>query len=487
MSKRPLSTRLLAFGSLLIAGCSTQSNYLGFDRLTAVEPPATSDPPSTSSEPPPKIDSGTHTSESTATESTAPTSSPAPDSGPDAMPGTDAGPIEAGAMDASLDSGHVAEETDAGSRPMPNHFVDVLGVPPEEVNRRIQAVYEQLFHGGENEKIYYEVGDDEAYIFDVAHEDTRMDALGYGMFVSVQLNHQEEFDRIWKFAKNRMRYPDGAHMGHFALQCDLTEAVCSEEIATLGTFFTLTSLMFAEARWGSNGDAGAAYQEDASALLYVLRDIEGRNRDGDTNITNAFHPVTNLPQKGPTTELQEWVYPSNVWPAFFQIWGDKTGEAYWDTVADSSRRYLQIAAHPTTGLVANTTTSDGASVEGFDVFDSDSYGLWLSLALDQTWYGTDAWQVEEANRVLTFFSTTFGASGYPATFTPNGDPEDLFSNSGALVAMNGALAGIATVPEREAFIRRVWDTPAPRDFFRYFDGITQLLSMMYLGGVLRPY
>jgi hypothetical protein len=106
------------------------------------------------------------------------------------------------------------------------------------------------------------------------------------------------------------------------------------------------------------------------------------------------------------------------------------------------------------------------------------------MALDQTWFGKDPEQSDIANRVITFFNQ-FGGS-YPALYLYDGTVQN--SNpSGALVAMNGVAAGIASIPQREAFIRVVWNTPTPIGLIRYFDGITQLLALMSLGGVLQPY
>jgi oligosaccharide reducing-end xylanase len=384
---------------------------------------------------------------------------------------------------------------DGGPRePPPNHFVEVLGVTPEEVDQRIEAAFQQLFHGDpSSQAIYFEVGDDAAYIYDRAHEDTRMDAIGYGLFIAVELDHQEEFDRVWSFAKRNMQFTMGSHAGYFSLRCTVAGEDCSTESAVLGTFFSATALLFAEARWG-NGEGILDYGTQAREILDLMRNIEARNRGVLDGVTNAFNAETSLPQKEPTSEERDFVMPGVVWPAFFEIWAEKTGNPFWETVAEQSRAYLNVASHPETGLYPHTTNADGAVPEGFvttdantrsfATFDQDTYGVALSLALDQTWFGVDPAQVDVANRIITFFDA-YGGS-YPAIYLYTGEQQN--SNaSGALVAMNGAIAGISTRAAREAFIRVVWDTPTPIGFYRYFDGVSQLLSLMYLGGVLRPY
>ena len=89
-----------------------------------------------------------------------------------------------------------------------------------------------------------------------------------------------------------------------------------------------------------------------------------------------------------------------------------------------------------------------------------------------------------ANRVIRFFSK-FGDS-YVAEYTLAGSQSNSLG-SWALVAMNGSLAGIATVGEREEFVRRVWKAEIQRGTIRFFDGINQLMSLMYLGGQFRRY
>ena len=54
-----------------------------------------------------------------------------------------------------------------------------------------------------------------------------------------------------------------------------------------------------------------------------------------------------------------------------------------------------------------------------------------------------------------------------------------------LVAMNGASALIATVPERTAFVQAVWDLAIPTGLSRYYSGLLDLLAVLVLGGQLR--
>src|SRR5690349_9264263 len=81
-----------------------------------------------------------------------------------------------------------------------NLFKEYLGKSDEEIQARIDAAWEQLFYGSDvSERVYYPVGEDMAYIADIGNGDVRSEGMSYGMMIAVQLNKQEEFDRLWKW------------------------------------------------------------------------------------------------------------------------------------------------------------------------------------------------------------------------------------------------------------------------------------------------
>lgn len=381
----------------------------------------------------------------------------------------------------SPDSHSGTEGPDAGRSAATNHFREVLGYSDEEVLERIEEDFQQLFHGDKaNEAIYYEV-EDGAYIYDVLHDDTRMDALGYGMMVSVQLDHQAEFDNIWNYALENLRYSSGPAAGYFHPICPLSGAECSGGHSRLGLFFAVTALLFAQNRWGDSGRFD--YLEHAREQLRLMREKEAENDGIVEDVTNLFDAETALPARRIN---DEWEVPTAaVMPAFFSVWADRDEEPFWDRAADAGRELLIRATHPRTGLIGEVTAIDGTYPQGDETqFRDSSYIVFLALALDHSWNGPDAELEQIANRVVRFFSK-FGSS-YVAEYTLAGAQTNHLG-SGALVAMNGTLAGIATVSEREAFIRSVWEAEMQRGMIRFFDGINQLMSLIYLGGQFRQY
>ena len=79
-----------------------------------------------------------------------------------------------------------------------NLFVDVLGKTEAEVNAKIEKAWKHFFTPGAPTAVYYEVGDDMAYILDVGNNDVRTEGQSYGMMISVQLDKKTEFDKLWR-------------------------------------------------------------------------------------------------------------------------------------------------------------------------------------------------------------------------------------------------------------------------------------------------
>ena len=94
-----------------------------------------------------------------------------------------------------------------------NLFVDVLGKTEAEVQTKIDKIWNHFFTPGASTAVYFEVGDDMAYILDVGNNDVRTEGQSYGMMITVQLDHKTEFDKLWRWAKKYMQHQSGAWKG----------------------------------------------------------------------------------------------------------------------------------------------------------------------------------------------------------------------------------------------------------------------------------
>ena len=93
-----------------------------------------------------------------------------------------------------------------------------LGKNDTEVQNKIDAIWKQ-FSPRRHNAVYYNVGDTMAYIYDTGNQDVRTEGMSYGMMICIQLNHQDEFNKIWRWAKKYIQYQSGDWDGYFKWQC----------------------------------------------------------------------------------------------------------------------------------------------------------------------------------------------------------------------------------------------------------------------------
>src|SRR5690349_10569508 len=112
-------------------------------------------------------------------------------------PSPTAAPVQAGAFE---------------SGEYPNLFREYLGKSDAEIQAKLDGAWNQLFYGDDaNERVYYPVGSNMAYVLDVANDDVRSEGMSYGMMIAVQLNKKEEFDRIWNWTRTYMYQTEGGY------------------------------------------------------------------------------------------------------------------------------------------------------------------------------------------------------------------------------------------------------------------------------------
>lgn len=372
-----------------------------------------------------------------------------------------------------------------GPSEYPNAFRDVLGKTDEEIAAKIEDSFNQLFYGDpSDETVYYTVpGKEQAYIWDDYHNSVRSEGMGLGMIITVELDKRDEFDRLWRYAKSTLQPTSGPNQGYLMSWCDtpVGPMLCADPF---GLQQIAMALFFAHGRWGS--DTGTIdYGLDAINLLEVMRHKEALNGGVDSGVTNTFDSTTKLVYDYPHVSAADVTRPSIEMPAYYALWAQAMRDPFWSEAAASARTHWQEAAHPSTGLIPVRTHFDGTPVLNWDYFGSEAYRTQLSLALDHVWFGVDPWQVEEADRLLGFFSK-LGIGKYGAVFKIDGAMLNATPES-ALIFMNGVTGLVATTEDRADYIEAVWTTPPATGETRYFSGLLHMLSLLTLSGQFRVY
>lgn len=368
-----------------------------------------------------------------------------------------------------------------------NLFVDYLGQSEADVQGRIELAWQQLFYGDDDvERVYYPVGDDLAYIEDIGNGDVRSEGMSYGMMLAVQLDHQAEFDRLWKWAKTYMYQTDGPYQGYFAWHCTPDGEKLDANPASDGEEWFVMALMFASARWG-DGDGHFDYAAEAQALLDEMLHKEDQKNDLATNMFNREHrQVVFVPRIGRDSSFTD---PSYHLPAYYDLWAEWAARdnQFWAEAAQTSRAFFKLAAHPQTGLMPDYANFDGTPYGEGDHkdFRFDAWRTLSNVAVDYAWFGVDPWQVEQSNRVLNFLAAP-GIDSYANQFTLEGQPLSNDHSTG-LVAM-AAVAALAADPETgQPFVRALWEADIPSGRWRYYDGMLYLLAMLHVSGNFRIY
>lgn len=369
----------------------------------------------------------------------------------------------------------------------PNVLAEI-GLTDQEIQARIDEVWETLFYGDDDtERVYYPVGDDMAYILDVNNQDVRSEGMSYGMMIAVQTDHKEEFDRLWRWAKTYMYHESGQYAGYFSWHNRPDGTRIDRNPASDGEIWFAMALFFAAGRWG-NGEGILNYEAEANAILHTMLHTAGP-RAGATNMFDAeTKMVVFVPDFGRVSEFTD---PSYHVPHFYELWAQwaQKDQQFWREAAAASRAFWKTTAHPETGLVPNYAEFTGEPVawDNYgEVFYADAWRTAMNIAADYTWFGVDEWQVEQSNRLLRFFYNQ-GINRYNSRFRIDGTPDGQQHRSLGLIAMNATAALAADDPIRLEFVKAFWEAPLNTGQYRYYDNLLYMLALLYLSGQFRAY
>jgi oligosaccharide reducing-end xylanase len=379
-----------------------------------------------------------------------------------------------------------------------------IGKPPAAIRQKIDAAFQQLFHGNlTNETVFYEAGTNAngplAFITDVKHRDVRSEGLSYGMMIAVQLNKQAEFNAIWNWSKTYLHVTETNHpsFGFFAWQARTNGVRMSQFVAPDGEEYYVMALYFAAHRWG-NGKGIYDYKAQADELLSRMLHrpkITGpipmpwRNTNRWITAGPLFDAEHAMVLFSPSSERNRFTDPSYHLPAFYELWsrwGPKEDAEFWKRAADASRDYFVKVTHPETGLNPCYGNFDGTLVPqpgNYSTnFSYDAFRTAGNWAVDWSWWGKDVRQRELSDRLQAFFSSQ--GTNYGCVFTLDGKRLEARHAQG-LVAVNAVASLAATHPRSKQFIEELWNTPTPDGVERYYEGLLYMMALLHCSGEFR--
>src|ERR1035437_456744 len=251
-----------------------------------------------------------------------------------------------------------------------NLFLEA-GHSQKEISRKIDAAFQQLFHGDpESQTVYYSVGRNAngplAYLTDINSKDVRSEGMSYGMMIAVQLDKKAEFDALWNWSRTFMYHDSPSHpaYGFFSWSLKTTGVANSESPAPDGEEYYAMALYFVAARW-VNGAGIYNYRAAADRLLSDMKNREtitgpsGRGQETDGPDFNAEHKMVRFT---PNNQRPDHTDPSYHLPAFYELWarwGPLADRPFWAEAAKVSRDFFQKATNPATGLAPEYANFDG--------------------------------------------------------------------------------------------------------------------------------
>ena len=358
------------------------------------------------------------------------------------------------------------------------------GYSEDEINKKVESTWEKLFHGNDDERLYNQVGDDMAYIYTADTDDVRSEGMSYGMMICVQMDKQEEFNCLWKWAKTYMQHKSGEHKGYFAWQMNTDGTIKDNTPASDGEEYFATALLFASARWG-NGEGIYNYHKEAQEILTTML-----HQADDGKGVNMFNSEHKMPVFCPIGNAATYTDPSYHLPAFYEVWAleaDQDNE-FWREAAKASREYFRKATNASTGLAPDYSEYSGAAKnEGnHGDFRFDAWRTAANIACDYAWWAKDDWAVTHADTLQSFFYDK-GVESYGNQWALDGSKEYSTDHSPGLVAMN-ATAGLAASTQKAwAFVEDFWNTSPTTGKYRYYDGCLYMMGLLHCSGNFRVY
>lgn len=359
------------------------------------------------------------------------------------------------------------------------------GYTQTEIDGKLQAIAHSFFEGdADNERLYYELGSDEAYILDTGNDDVRTESMSYGMMICVQLNKKAEFDKLWRFVKNRCMIKSGPNKGFLAWQINTDGSIKDQNAAPDGDEYIATALMFAAGRWGN--DTGIDYWKEAN---YILQNMQSKGHYINSSHVNMFNKDEKQIVFVPYAQAAVYTDPSYHMPAFYELWSKwaDTNRRFWKECADKSREMYPRFANSKTGLMPDYAEFSGEARAGEHCdFRYDAWRCAMHMATDYMWFNGSETEKQQIKKLLDFFYGE-GIKDYKGLYQLNGTAIYGADHSPGLVGCNAVGAMISTENYAWDFIDDFYEMTFPTGRYRYYDGCLYFLSYLHASGNFKMY
>ncbi len=355
-------------------------------------------------------------------------------------------------------------------------FKTYLGKTDAEIKEKMDAMWEHYFKGDNNSKVFFDNGS-EGYIKDINNNDVRSEGMSYGMMIAVQTGHKEEFDKLWKWAKNHMWHKGGDWDGYFAWQRNDSGSGGDDNCAPDGEMYFMMSLLFAANRWDDD-----QYRKDALYIMDKMWNNPSHKLFNQGNYIIVFQPLGNG---------NDFSDPSYDLPAYLELfsrWAEKDTDK-WKKAVTAARDHLYKSSNTSSGLFADYSSFNGQPQSysynsNSTKYMYDAMRCAMNFGMDYYLFGADSTrEIEMANRIINFFEK----DGYQhARFNWDGsNSQEQYTQGEAGANAVAAIALRSTADSEEKIkknLQNAWDTKFMTGQYRYYDGLVHYLAMLHLSG-----
>jgi len=370
------------------------------------------------------------------------------------------------------------------------------GYSQADVDAKVKAAYNQLFHSPQTDRangqailIADPTDSSRAYVWDTGNNDVRSEGMSYGMMIALQMNRQDDFNKIWAWANKYMLNTDGDMKGYFGWQKNIDGSNRDKNPAPDGEEYFVTALFLASNRWG-DGTGIYNYKAEANKLL------DNMFANGQMHYVNGQQMSFSLFDKTHNQILfspygDQFTDPSYHLPAFYELWSRwaANNNSYWAQLAVNSRALWKKAVKPN-GLNPDYANFDGSVVNSASadhkVFYYDAWRTAGNAGMDFAWFLGDAWETTYAKSLHSFLKTK--GPNYPSLYKLDGSVyNNNADHSAGLVGQNAILALASDSQDAWDFVNDLWETAVPSGQYRYYDGSLYMFAMLAVSGNYKIY
>jgi len=352
---------------------------------------------------------------------------------------------------------------------------------------------------------YYELPQQptHAFIWAADSNDIRSEGMSYGMMIAVQMDMQDQFDRLWRFARDYTQFRPGtpsntvpAWQYYFRWRVSpntgnpnnwqINNVQQFDGPAPDGEEYFAAALYLADRRWGSNGEIN--YEQEADNITNAM--LNNNNSGGNTRL---FDAQANQVVFYPNGQLANFSDPSYHLPAFYvKIFaedGPQQDLNRWLQIAETSRDYFVNSANDQTGLHPDYAFFDGTPTQGgnddapHQDFRYDAWRVIMNIGMDVAWNGPNARMTEQARKYHEFFLDHISERVVTESlFTLAGTVTNDSTESSALTSLIGAGAQASDHPDIATYLDLQWNVYQQDGQYRYYQECAYILGLLVSAG-----